>query len=75
MGIFSTQSSSYLELGKRIELLVFRDGVSTDLQSRADEIRWIDDFAETVRQDERETAQPAAGAFSELVDGSTEAQP
>ena len=63
------------ELGKRIELLVFRNGVSTDLQSRADEILWIDDFAQEVRQDEQETAQPAAGAYGEPTDASTEAQP
>lgn len=37
------------ELGKRFELLVFKDGVSTDLQSRADVIHWIDDFAPEVR--------------------------
>ena len=39
------------ELGKRIELLVFKYGVSTDLQSRAEDILWIDDFAEEVRRD------------------------
>jgi uncharacterized LabA/DUF88 family protein len=63
------------ELGKRIELLVFRNGVSTDLQSRADEILWIDDFAEEVGRDEQKTSQPAAGAYGEPADGSTEAQP
>lgn len=42
------------EKGKRIELLVFRYGVSTDLQSRADHIYWIDDFAEEVVQDRKE---------------------
>jgi hypothetical protein len=63
------------ELGKRIELLVFRYGVSTDLQARADEILWIDDFATDVRRDEREAAQPPAGAYGEPADGSTEAHP
>jgi uncharacterized LabA/DUF88 family protein len=42
------------EKGKRIELLVFRYGVSTDLQSRADHIYWIDDFADAVEQDKKE---------------------
>lgn len=46
------------EKGKRIELLVFRYGVSTDLQSRADHIYWIDDFAEDVVQDKREPTPP-----------------
>jgi uncharacterized LabA/DUF88 family protein len=63
------------EFGKRIELLVFRNGVSTDLQSRADEILWIDEFAEDIRRDEKTSAQPAAGAYDEPADGSTEAQP
>jgi len=63
------------ELGKRIELLVFKYGVSTDLQSRTDEILWIDDFAEEVRRDEKTIAQPEAGAYGEPADGSTEAQP
>lgn len=38
------------EHGKRIELVVFRAGVSTELQSRADRIYWVDDFAEEVRR-------------------------
>lgn len=63
------------EFGKRIELLVFRNGVSTDLQSRADEIVWIDEFAEDIRRDEKTTAQPAGGAYSEAADESTEAHP
>jgi uncharacterized LabA/DUF88 family protein len=63
------------EQGKRLELLVFRMGVSTELQSRADEIIWIDDFAIEVHRDERESAQPAAGAYGESADGFTEAQP
>lgn len=46
------------ELVKRIELIVFRNGVSTDLQSRADDIFWIDDFADEVRREETEDAQP-----------------
>lgn len=39
------------EQGKRIELAVFADGVSTDLQARADRVYWINDFAEEVRRD------------------------
>ena len=38
------------EKGKRIELVVFSEGVSTDLQARADHIHWINDFAEEVRK-------------------------
>jgi len=38
------------EHGKRIELVVFRTGVSTELQSRADRIYWIDEFADEVRR-------------------------
>jgi uncharacterized LabA/DUF88 family protein len=38
------------EQGKRIELFVFKEGVSTDLQARADQIFWINDFAEEIRQ-------------------------
>jgi len=34
--------------GKRLELAVFKASVSVDLQSRADEIYWIDDFIEEV---------------------------
>lgn len=47
------------EKGKRIELLVFRYGVSTDLQSRADHIYWIDDFADAVLQDKKEPTPTA----------------
>jgi len=39
------------EQGKKLELLVFNDGVSTDLQARADRIHWINDFAADVRRD------------------------
>lgn len=39
------------ERGKRIELAVFRDGVSTELQSRADAIHWINDFSREVEKD------------------------
>ncbi|MDE2815619.1 MAG: NYN domain-containing protein [Chloroflexota bacterium] len=39
------------EQGKRIVLLVFRNGVSTELQCRADEILWVDEFAEEVEKD------------------------
>jgi hypothetical protein len=38
------------ELGKRLELVVFREGVSTELQWRADVIHWIDEFADEVRR-------------------------
>lgn len=38
------------EQGKRIELLVFTEGVSTDLQARTDQIHWINDFANEVRR-------------------------
>ncbi len=38
------------EQGKRIELAVFREGVSTELQARADKIYWIDDFAGEVEK-------------------------
>jgi uncharacterized LabA/DUF88 family protein len=38
------------EAGKRFELVVFRVGVSTELQARADNILWIDDFAAEVQR-------------------------
>lgn len=38
------------ELGKRLELVVFREGVSTELQARADAIHWVDEFADEVRR-------------------------
>ena len=34
--------------GKEIELAVFRSGVATELQSWADRIYWIDDFAQDI---------------------------
>ena len=37
-------------LDKRFELAVFRNGVSTDLQSISDHIYWIDDFADSVKK-------------------------
>ena len=40
------------ELGKRIELVVFTEAVSTDLQARADYIYWINDFADEVRRNQ-----------------------
>lgn len=40
------------EQGKRIELAVFSEGVSTDLQARADKVYWINDFADEVRRDQ-----------------------
>lgn len=42
--------------GKRIELAVFRDGVSSELQCLADHIYWLNDVAEeleNIREDER----------------------
>lgn len=38
------------EQGKRIELAVFADGVSTDLQARADAVYWINSFAADVQR-------------------------
>lgn len=38
--------------GKRIELAVFRQGVASELQARADQIHWIDSFADEVRKDQ-----------------------
>jgi hypothetical protein len=35
-------------LDKKLELLVFKSGVSTDLQSLSDNIYWIDDFKDEV---------------------------
>ena len=37
-------------IGRRVELLVFRAGVSFDLQARASRIHWINDFADEVRR-------------------------
>jgi len=33
---------------KRLELAVFKSGVSAELQSRADKIYWMDDFADEI---------------------------
>lgn len=38
------------ESGKKIELVVFSVGVSTEIQSRADNIMWINDFSEEVKK-------------------------
>jgi uncharacterized LabA/DUF88 family protein len=38
------------ESGKRIELVVFNEAVSTDIQARADHIYWINDFADEIRR-------------------------
>ena len=54
------------ELGKQIELAVFHSGVSTDLQSRADEIFWIDDYTEDIKRDEGKDAQPEETLASDL---------
>lgn len=45
------------ELGKTIELVVFRDGVASELQCRADRIHWINDFWEEVDNTHRETEE------------------
>ena len=37
--------------GKKLSLAVFKNGVSPDLQSRADRIYWIDDFSDSVRRE------------------------
>jgi hypothetical protein len=37
--------------GKNFSLVVFRNGVSPDLQSRSDRIYWIDDFSDEVKRD------------------------
>lgn len=37
------------EQGKKIELCVFKSAVSTELQSRADNIYWMNDFADNIR--------------------------
>jgi uncharacterized LabA/DUF88 family protein len=37
-------------LNKRFELVVFRSGVSTDLQSLTDEIYWLEDLKDEVRK-------------------------
>jgi len=39
------------EQGRRIELAVFMEGVSTELQARSDRIHWINEFAADVRHD------------------------
>jgi len=39
------------EKNKRFELVVFKNGVSTDLQCRADRIYWIDEFAQDVARE------------------------
>ncbi|MCE2392357.1 MAG: NYN domain-containing protein [Proteobacteria bacterium] len=44
------------ERGKRIELAVFSEGVSIDLQARADRVFWIDDFADEVRRGRPDSA-------------------
>lgn len=47
------------EQGKTIELVVFRDGVASELQCRADRIHWINDFWEEVDNTYRETEDKA----------------
>jgi len=36
------------EIGKKVELAVFKTAVSTELQSRADRVYWIDDFSNEI---------------------------
>lgn len=45
------------EQGKSIELVVFRDGVASELQCRADRIHWINDFSAEVDNTYRETEE------------------
>lgn len=47
------------EQGKTIELVVFRDGVSSELQCRADYIHWINDFAAEVDNTYRDASGDA----------------
>ncbi len=55
------------ENGKRIELAVFKAGVSTDLQARADRIYWIDDFSSEVERGDGHAAESssAVGAIDD----------
>lgn len=46
------------EQGKTIELAVFTEAVSTDLQARANKIHWINDFGNEVRRDSRTIGSP-----------------
>lgn len=48
--------------GKQIELVVFKSGVSADLQARADRILWIDDMKEVVRRKYKDQAWSPAPA-------------
>ncbi len=47
-----TDTMEYIteQKGKILELAVFRSGVSTELQARADKVIWLDDFAEGIRR-------------------------
>jgi hypothetical protein len=36
--------------GKNLELVVFKAGIATELQARADRIYWIDDLKDNVRR-------------------------
>lgn len=46
------EAIDYLSLrGKHLELAVFKSGVSTDLQARADNIYWLDEHAEEIARD------------------------
>ena len=39
------------ENGKRVELAVFSEGVATELQSRADHVYWLSEFADDIRRE------------------------
>lgn len=48
-GDFTDMFEYLSQQNKRLELAVFRNGVATELQSRADAFFWIDDFSEEVQ--------------------------
>ncbi len=52
------------ERGKQFELVVFRVGVSTELQSRADRIYWIDDVRNEVRNARRSAGVEVADTLA-----------
>ena len=53
---------------KRLELLVFQSGVSTDLQSISDCIYWIDDFSDEVAKDVRSfVPDPDTGSVTSRI--------
>lgn len=52
-------------LDKQFELVVFRHGVSTELQSFSDRIHWINDFSDAVSRDQRIEGEPEIGDAKE----------